>query len=56
LAVADEFVTAGQDIAAIYRRPHLGQPAAAARAITEIEWLAAAHPYRHAGPTSAAAG
>lgn len=40
----DEFVTAGQDIAAFYRRPQPGQPAAAARAIAEIEWLAAALP------------
>lgn len=44
LSVADEFVTAGQDIAAFYRRPQPGQPAAAARAIAEIEWLAAALP------------
>ncbi len=40
----DEFITAGQDIAAFYRRPQPGQPAAAARAIAEIEWLAAALP------------
>lgn len=44
LTLADEFVTAGQDIAAFYRRPQPGQPAAAARAIAEIEWLAAALP------------
>jgi len=39
--VLDETVAVGQDIAAFYRRPQPGQPAAAARAIAEIEWLAA---------------
>ncbi|WP_198377394.1 hypothetical protein [Neoroseomonas rubea] len=42
--IVDEAVTVGQDIAAFYRRPQAGQPAAAARAIAEIEWLAATLP------------
>jgi hypothetical protein len=37
----DPAVIVGQDIAAFYRSPEPGKPAAAARAIAEIEWLAA---------------
>ncbi len=42
--LVDEAVTVGQDVAAFYRRPQAGQPAAAARAIAEIEWMAATLP------------
>lgn len=42
--ILDETVAVGQDVAAFYRRPQAGQPAAAARAIAEIEWLAASLP------------
>jgi hypothetical protein len=40
----DPIVEVGQDIAAFYRRPQPNQPAAAARAIAEIEWLAVSLP------------
>ncbi|MBR0671858.1 hypothetical protein [Neoroseomonas soli] len=40
----DQIVTARQDAAAFFARPQAGQPAAAARAIADIEYLAGAVP------------
>jgi hypothetical protein len=55
-SLQDEAVLVGQDIAAFYRRPQPGQPAAAARAIAEIEWLAAYLPNSPRWSTASPAG
>jgi len=52
----DPFIVVGQDIAAFYRRPQAGQPAAAARAIAEIEWLAVSLPMSPRWRIAAGAG
>lgn len=40
----DPIMVVGQDVTAFFRAPRAGQPAAAARAIAELEWLADAVP------------
>lgn len=52
----DPFIEVGQDIAAFYRRPQPNQPAAAARAIAEIEWLAVSLPMSPRWRTTAGEG
>jgi hypothetical protein len=52
----DPVVVIGQDVAEFFRAPQPGQPAAAARAIAELEWLAATVPtsprWQTANPTA----
>jgi hypothetical protein len=42
--VRDPAIQVGQSVATFFRRPQPGQPAAAARAIAELEWLATSLP------------
>ncbi|NMJ41579.1 hypothetical protein GWK16_10030 [Roseomonas sp. JC162] len=44
LVTRDPVIVIGQDVGEFFRAPQPGQPAAAARAIAELEWLAATIP------------
>lgn len=52
----DPSVTVGQDVVAFFRAPQANQPAAAARAIAELEWLADNLPNNPRYQTASATG
>ncbi|HWT11090.1 MAG TPA: hypothetical protein VN329_18100 [Roseomonas sp.] len=52
----DPSVAVGQDVVAFFRQPQANQPAAAARAIAELEWLADNLPNNPRWQTASATG